>query len=318
MSSLLHPDAAPPVLETLAVSRWYGQVIGVNDISVRVSPGVTGLLGLNGAGKSTLFKVMAGQLKPSKGSVHVFGLDLNRNRGLYRRIGFVAEPDALYESMTGREMLVYLTRLQGFTKSEAEDRTAQALERTQLTQDADRSVRGYSKGMRQKIKMAQALAHEPDLLFLDEPFNGMDPTSRRESLELIHALGEEGRTVMVSSHILHEVEDMTSRILLINRGRILAEGDIPEIRDALERQPHRIEVRCERPRDLAARLIEMENIQGVQVLPAGELVIESDLPRDLYRRLPELAVRDGQRIQGWRTLDDNLKSLFEYLVEEGR
>jgi len=215
-------------------------------------------------------------------------------------------------------MLVYLTRLQGFSKSEAEDRTALALERTHLTPDADRSVKGYSKGMRQKIKMAQALAHEPDVLFLDEPFNGMDPTSRRESLELIRALGEEGRTVMVSSHILHEVEDMTSRILLINRGRILAEGDIPEIRDALERQPHRIEIRCERPRELGARLIEMENIQGVQVLPGGELVIESDLPRALYRRLPALAVSEGQRIHGWRTLDDSLKSLFEYLVEEGR
>jgi ABC-2 type transport system ATP-binding protein len=172
--------------------------------------------------------------------------------------------------------------------------------------------------MRQKIKMAQALAHEPDVLFLDEPFNGMDPPSRRESLELIQALGEEGRTVMVSSHILHEVEDMTSRILLINRGRILAEGDIPEIRDALERQPHRIQIRCEDARGLAARLIEMENVQGVQVSSEGGVLVQSDLPRDLYRRLPELAMRDGQRIHGWQTLDDNLKSLFEYLVEEGR
>ncbi len=318
MSADIAPVASAPVLKTESLSRWYGQVIGINDVSVSVSPGVTGLLGLNGAGKSTLFKVMAGQLAPSKGKVYVFGHDLNRHRGLFRRIGFVAEPDALYESMSGREMLVYLTRLQGFNKSEAEDRSALALERTHLTDDADRSVKGYSKGMRQKIKMAQALAHDPEVLFLDEPFNGMDPVSRRESLELIHALGEEGRTVMVSSHILHEVEDMTSRILLINRGQILAEGDILEIRDALERQPHRIEIRCEQPRRLAARLIEMEDVQGVQVAPGGEVLVESDLPRELYRRLPEMAVRDGERIHGWQTLDDNLKSLFEYLVEEGR
>jgi len=311
---------SPPsvTLATESLSRWYGQVIGINDVNVEITPGVTGLLGLNGAGKSTLFKVMAGQLAPSKGIVRVFGYDLSHNRGLFRRIGFVPEPDALYESMTGREMLVYLTRLQGFSKTEAHRLAAEALERTHLTADADRVVRGYSKGMRQKIKLAQALAHDPDIFFLDEPFNGMDPVSRHEAMELITQLGEQGKTVLVSSHILHEVEAMTSRILLIHRGQILAEGDIGEIRDAIERHPHRIEIHCKSPRPLAARLIKMDDVQGVHVEPGGLVLVESDLPRSVYRSLPHLALEEDLPIHSWTTLDDDLKSLFEYLVEGGK
>ncbi len=312
------PSTTPVVLQTQNLSRWYGQVIGVNDLTVDVTPGVTGLLGLNGAGKSTLFKLLAGQLKPSAGVVRVYGHDLAHHRGFYRIIGFVAEPDALYESMTGREMLVYLTRLQGFSKQEAGERAALALERTHLTEAADRRVKGYSKGMRQKIKLAQALAHDPQILFLDEPFNGMDPVSRRESMGLIEQLGAEGKTVMVSSHILHEVEAMTSRILLIHRGQILADGDIGEIRDAIERHPHRIEVNCEAPRDLARESIALKDVQGLRVMSETTLLLESDLPRELYRWLPEVALRREMGIHSWTTLDDNLKSLFEYLVEDGK
>jgi ABC-2 type transport system ATP-binding protein len=308
----------PAVLRTENLSRWYGQVIGVNDLSVTVAPGVTGLLGLNGAGKSTLFKLLAGQLKPSTGVVRVYGHDLSHHRGLYRYIGFLAEPDALYESMTGREMLVYLTRLQGFSREESERRAAQALERTHLTEVADRRVRGYSKGMRQKIKLAQALAHDPQVLFLDEPFNGMDPVSRRESMALVRQLGAEGKTVMVSSHILHEVEEMTSRILLIHRGQILADGDLPEIRDAIERHPHRIEIHCEEPRLLAAQLISLRDVQGVRVESESTILLESDLPRHIYAELPRMVIEEGVRIHSWSTLDDNLKSLFGYLVEDGK
>ncbi|HKI84558.1 MAG TPA: ABC transporter ATP-binding protein [Candidatus Krumholzibacteria bacterium] len=312
------PDTSLVVLKTQNLSRWYGQVIGVNDLTVDVSPGVTGLLGLNGAGKSTLFKLMAGQLKPSAGVVRVCGHDLAHHRGLYRLIGFLAEPDALYESMTGREMLVYLTRLQGFTKDEANERTQRALQRTHLLEAADRRVKGYSKGMRQKIKLAQALAHDPQILFLDEPFNGMDPVSRKESMDLIKELGAEGKTVMVSSHILHEVEAMTSRILLIHRGQILADGDIGEIRDAIERHPHRIEVHCESPRALATEFIALKDVQGLRVSSEHSLLLESDLPREVYRMLPEFALRPEMGVRSWTTLDDNLKSLFEYLVEDGR
>jgi ABC-2 type transport system ATP-binding protein len=305
------------VLACDAVTRWYGQVIGVNGVTCEIGPGVTGLLGLNGAGKSTLFKVMAGQLRPSKGRVLLLGHDLARHTGLYRWIGFCPEPDALYESMTGREMLVYLLRLHGFSQSDAADRAAAALERTHLTEDADRRVAGYSKGMRQKIKLAQAMAHDPKVMFLDEPFNGMDPVSRHESMALIRELGEEGKTVLVSSHILHEVEQMTSTILLIQNGRILAEGHVSDIRDLIERHPHQVRIACDQPRRLAATLVAKEDVQGVRVEPDGEhVIVETNRPRTFFASLPLIALEGETRIRGYTTADDDLKSLFEYLVED--
>jgi len=306
-----------PVLACDAVTRWYGQVIGVNGVSCEISPGVTGVLGLNGAGKSTLFKLMAGQLRPSKGRILLLGHDLAQNTGLYRWIGFCPEPDALYESMTGREMLVYLLRLHGFDANEAGRRAASALERTHLTADADRKVAGYSKGMRQKIKLAQAMAHDPRVLFLDEPFNGMDPVSRHESLALIRELGEEGKTVLVSSHILHEVEQMTSTILLIQHGRILAEGHVSDIRDLIERHPHQVRIACDSPRRLAAVLVGNEDVQGVRIDSDDEHVLaETNRPRTFFASLPGLALDGDVRIRGYTTADDDLKSLFEYLVED--
>ena len=305
------------VLACDKVTRWYGQVIGVNGVSCDISPGVTGLLGLNGAGKSTLFKLMAGQLAPSKGRILLMGHDLAHHPGLFRWIGFCPEPDALYESMTGREMLVYLLRLHGFNHTEAAQRAASALERTHLTQDADRRVAGYSKGMRQKIKLAQAMAHDPRVLFLDEPFNGMDPVSRHESMELIRELGAEGKTVLVSSHILHEVEQMTSTILLIQNGRILAEGHVSDIRDLIERHPHQVRIACDQPRRLAAALVTSEDVQGVRVEADDEhVVVETNRPRTFFAALPSIALSGEARIRGFTTADDDLKSLFEYLVED--
>lgn len=305
------------VLRCDAVTLWYGQVIGVNGVSCEIRPGVTGLLGLNGAGKSTLFKLMAGQLSPSKGRVLLLDQDLAHHRALFRWIGFCPEPDALYESMSGREMLVYLLRLHGFSAAEANERAQEALRRTHLLDAADRPVAGYSKGMRQKIKLAQAMAHDPLVLFLDEPFNGMDPVSRHEAMTLIHELGAEGKCVLVSSHILHEVEQMTSTILLIQNGGILAEGDVTEIRDLVERHPHRIAIDCDDPRILAAELIGAEEVLGVRVESATTLVAETMQPRVFFARLPRVARESRARVHGFITLDDDLKSLFEYLVEDG-
>ena len=305
------------VLACDAVTRWYGQVIGVNGVSCTINPGVTGVLGLNGAGKSTLFKLMAGQLAPSKGRILLMGHDLAKHPGLFRWIGFCPEPDALYESMTGRDMLVYLLRLHGFDGAEATRRAASALERTHLSDDADRRVAGYSKGMRQKIKLAQAMAHDPRVLFLDEPFNGMDPVSRHESMELIRELGAEGKTVLVSSHILHEVEQMTSTILLIQNGRILAEGHVSDIRDLIERHPHQVRIACDKPRALASAIMINDDVQGVRVETDGEhVVVETNQPRTFFAALPSIALSGQTRIRGFTTADDDLKSLFSYLVED--
>ncbi len=310
--------AMETVLVADDVSRWYGQVIGVQGVQCEVGPGITGLLGLNGAGKSTLFKVLAGQIAPSKGRVLVFGHDLGSSRGLYHRIGFCPEPDALYEFMTGHEMLMYLLRLQGFSKSEASARADKALSRCHLTDAAHRRVAGYSKGMRQKIKLAQAMAHDPDVMFLDEPFNGMDPVSRHESMELIRELGKEGKTILLSSHLLHEVEAMTSTIMLITNGRIRAHGHFTEIRDHLENlenEPLRIEVDCSNARELAVNLIASEDVQAVQVEADDRLIVSSTRSSRFFKHLPHVALEAEVDIRGYRTLDDDLKSLFAYLVE---
>jgi ABC-2 type transport system ATP-binding protein len=219
--------------------------------------------------------------------------------------------------MTGREMLVYLLRLHGISAGQAGERAAMALERTHLTQDADRKVAGYSKGMRQKIKLAQAMAHDPKVLFLDEPFNGMDPVSRHESMALIRELGAEGKTVLVSSHILHEVEQMTSTILLIQNGRIRAEGHVSDIRDHIERHPHQVRIACDQARRLAATLVQHEDVQGVRVEPDDEhVVVETNRPRTFFAALPEIALSGEVRVRGYTTADDDLKSLFEYLLED--
>ena len=304
-----------PMLQAIGVSRWYGQVIGVQGVDCTVGPGITGLLGLNGAGKSTLFKVLAGQLKPSKGIVKVLGLDLHQHVELFRRIGFCPEPDSLYEFMTGREMLVYLLRLHGFENEEASRRAQAALTRCQLDEAADRKVAGYSKGMRQKIKLAQALAHDPDILFLDEPFNGMDPVSREETMRLVRELAREGKCVLLSSHILHEVEAMTSTILLINNGRVVAEGDIREIRDLIERHPHQVRIDCDHPRELGSRILGSDDVLGVHIESSHSLIVETNLPRRFFASLPRVVLDSGVQVNSYATLDDNLKSLFEYLVE---
>ena len=198
------------------LSKWYGQVIGLNDVTVTVAPGVTGLLGPNGAGKSTFMKLMTGQLVPSKGSVSVFGEPIWENPGLYFRIGFCPEQDAFYEQMTGLEWVTSLVRLNGVESSEADRLARRALEYVDLTDAGGKKIGAYSKGMRQRIKMAQAIVHDPELIILDEPLAGMDPILRRRTIRLIKEWGREGKSIIVSSHILHEIESMTSTILLIN------------------------------------------------------------------------------------------------------
>ena len=211
------------------VGKWFGEVIAVNNCTLNVSTGVVGLLGANGAGKSTLFKMLAGLIEPSHGSVRVFGKRLRDDVGWFRRVGFCPESDALPDWMTGREFLSLMIRLMGFDKNEVTKRVNYWLDRFELTDAAGRRLGGYSKGMRQKIKLAQALAHDPDVIFLDEPLNGMDPVSRKQSIDLVRELGAAGKTVLVSSHILPEVESMTHQIILIDRGKVLAEGSVTEI-----------------------------------------------------------------------------------------
>ena len=304
-----------PLVVADHLSKWYGQVIGLNDVSVSIPPGITGLLGPNGAGKSTLLKLLTGQLKPSKGSITVLGEPVWGNPRIFFRIGFCPEQDAFYDRMTGLEWVAGLARLNGLGEQESLAAARHALERVDLMDAANKKIGGYSKGMRQRVKLAQALVHDPELLILDEPLSGMDPIARRRTIRLIKEWAREGRSILVSSHILHEIEAMTSSILLINNGRILAEGDVHQIRELIDEHPHTVHVRAERPRDLAREFLTRDDVLSLR-LEQGAIVVETSRPDSFYRYLTELAA-DGRagEITEVTSPDDNLQAVFKFLVK---
>lgn len=297
------------------VSKWYGQVIGLNDVTITVPSGITGLLGPNGAGKSTFMKLMTGQLKPSKGTLAVLGAPIWQHPESYIRIGFCPEQDAFYERMTGLEWVTALVRLHGVGDTEAQTLARQALERVDLTSAANKKIGAYSKGMRQRVKLAQAIAHDPDLLILDEPLTGMDPTARRRTIKLIREWERAGRSVIVSSHILHEIESMTSNILLINQGRVLAEGDVHQIRDLIDEHPHTVHVRAERPRALAREFLASEHVLSLR-FDTDAVIVQTAKPDAFYSHLTELAASSAcGAVLEISSPDDNLQAVFEYLVK---
>ena len=298
------------------VSKWYGQVSGLNDVTVSVPAGVTGLLGPNGAGKSTFMKLITGQLKPSKGVVRVLGEPIWGNHRLYNRIGFCPEQDAFYERMTGLEWVTGLIRLNGLSDGEASAAAGRALEAVDLTSASGKKIGAYSKGMRQRIKLAQAIALDPELLILDEPLNGMDPIQRRRTIQLIREWAGLGRSVLVSSHVLHEVESLTSNILVINNGRIVAEGDVHQIRELIDEHPHTVSIRTEQPRVLAREILVEDGVVSGR-FERGLVVVETEKPDAFYTRLTELAASGASgTIDEVTSPDDNLQAVFKYLVKQ--
>jgi ABC-2 type transport system ATP-binding protein len=304
-----------PIVAADHLSKWYGQVIGLNDVSVSVPPGITGLLGPNGAGKSTFMKLVTGQLKPSKGSIRVLDEPIWQNPALYHRIGFCPEQDAFYDRMTGAEWVAALMRLNGVGEQQASSLAARAIEMVELTEAADKKIGAYSKGMRQRIKMAQALVHDPDLLILDEPLSGMDPIARRKTIRMIKEWGRTGKSILVSSHILHEIESMTPNILLINQGRILAEGNVHQIRELIDEHPHTVHIKAEQIRALAREFLAYDDVLSLQ-LEENAVVVQTGKPDAFYARLTELAA-SGElgAIHEVTSPDDNLQAVFQYLVK---
>jgi len=300
-------------MEFVRASRWYGPVIALNDVTTTVGPGVTGLLGPNGAGKSTFLKLAAGQLAPSQGEVRVLGKPAWGSPELFHRVGVCPEPDAFWEGLTGLQFLMALLRLTGFDDAECKRRADHALEQVALTEARDRKIGGYSKGMRQRIKMAQSLAHDPQVLLLDEPLSGMDPVNRRRVVDLVKKLGREGKTILVSSHILHEVEAMTRRVLLIHNGRILAEGDVREIRDLMDEHPHTVALRARDPRALARAVVGSPHVLSLTFGAEGEWVtVQTARPDEFYSSVVDAAVEAG--VSEMYSPDENLESVFKYLV----
>ncbi|ANW19309.1 ABC transporter ATP-binding protein [Streptomyces clavuligerus] len=301
-------------MSTLSIdhtSRWFGNVVAVNDVTMTIGPGVTGLLGPNGAGKSTLINMMGGFLAPSTGSVTLDGQQIWRNESVYREIGVVPEREAMYDFLTGREFVVANAELHGLGAKEAQT----ALATVEMEYAQDRKISTYSKGMRQRVKMASALVHSPSVLLLDEPFNGMDPRQRMQLMELLRRMGAEGRTVLFSSHILEEVEQLASHIEVIVAGRHAASGDFRRIRRLMKDRPHRYQVRSSDDRALAAALISDPSTAGIEVdLAEGGLRIQAvDFGR-FTQLLPQVARANGIRLLTVSPSDESLESVFSYLV----
>ena len=302
------------VLVADQLGRYYGQVVGLNELTTEFPGGIVGLVGPNGAGKSTLLRLIVGEIRPSRGSIRVLGRDPFANRELYRRLGFCPQQDALYEDLTGFEVVRLLLRLGGFSPAESKVRAERALERLTLSERMHTRVRTYSKGMRQRVRIAQAIAHDPEFLVLDEPMTGLDPLGRREVLELLRKLGAAGTHVLFSSHILYEVEGLTAEIVLLHRGRLLAKGRLPEVRALLSKHPRRIELCARRARELARALIGCEEVVSVRLGLEQQLSIETKDAGAFQRRLTTLAASERFGLSALHSSDASLEAVFDYLV----
>tara|TARA_A100001037_G_scaffold305993_1_gene348537 strand:- start:7804 stop:8751 length:948 start_codon:yes stop_codon:yes gene_type:complete len=305
----------PPAVLIDQVSKFYGQVVGLNDVSLAIDGGVTGVLGPNGAGKSTLFKMMMGRLKPTQGSVRLFGVDPWESTSPYRRVGYVSESEKLYEWMTSLDFLTTLARLHGMTREEARERSEHVLDFVGLSDVMHKELGKYSKGMRQRVKIAHALVHDPDLIILDEPLHGCDPIARTSIMSVIRDLGNQGKTVLVSSHILEEIERITEQIVILHNGRLLALGNLHAIRDLLDKHPHRILINCEDPRSLAGLFIKEDPVYGVRFPREGQLEIQTNNLSEAHSILPSIVVKSKQEITSIENPDDNLESLLGYLIQ---
>ena len=309
------PSPETATIRVQGVSKWYGPVAALTDLSLLVRPGVVGLLGPSGAGKSTLLRILVGQARPTRGRVTLFHESPWRNRRVLARLGYCPEHEGVYDDLDAHEFVSLLARLSGLPPAEAARRADAALERTGLAEVGRKRMGAFSKGMRQRAKLAQALVHDPDLFVLDEPLNGCDPLGRTALIRLIRDLGAAGKTVLVSSHVLHEVEAMTSEIRLLFRGQLLAEGNVHRIRELIDAHPHRIEIECDRPRRLGQALLGEEHVLRVGVV-GDRLVIETRTPDAAYARLAELALAEGVEVRRIHSPDDNLQAVFRYLTEK--
>jgi len=301
------------------VSKFYGEVLGVNRVSLEIAPGITSLVGPNGSGKSTLLNLMTGLLQPTRGRVAVLGLPTNRPEELFRLVGYCTQFEGFPRGVTGRRFIESFLRIGGWGAAEATSLADEAIERVGMAEAADRRIASYSKGMRQRIKLAQALAHRPSVLILDEPLNGLDPIARADVMGLFQRLAAEGLHVVVSSHILHEVETMSERVVLLNGGYVIAEGDISSVRGEMgARHPLKLALRCAAPGMVASKLVRHDHVVSLQLHDdrRGMWVTTTDLGA-FYELLNRLVIEGGISLDSVEPADDDMQSVYRYLIDDG-
>lgn len=301
------------VLQANSLSKWYGLVMGLNNVTLEIHNGITGLIGPNGSGKSTFLKLMTGQLKPSQGQIFLFEENVWNNHNLIARIGYCPEQDSFYQWMTGLEFVTILLQIAGYNKRDAEDSAERSLKTMALGDAMDRKISGYSKGMRQRVKIAQAIAHDPELLILDEPLSGTDPVGRVRIIEIIKKMEKEGKDVIISSHVLHDIERITHNIVLINKGSIIAKGDIHTIRGLIDQHPHVVKIKTKEVRRLAEILSGQETVVSME-FQGDVLEIKTSKPDFFYAELPKIISENGIQYSELTSPDDNLDAVFKYLV----
>jgi len=306
--------SARPTIELESVSKWYGDIVAVSEVSFGVGPGVTGLLGPNGAGKSTTLKMMAGLQAPSSGKVSIEGQPARGRPAAYRNLGLVSEHEVVYPFLSGREFVRLNAQLQKVKPLDAA--VERAIELVDMRSAADRKVGGYSKGMRQRIKVAGALVHDPAVILMDEPLNGTDPVQRAQLIKLIRELGAAGKTVVVSSHVLVEVERFAENIIVIINGKLAAAGDFRAIRDKIDAHDHEVRIRASNPRRLASVLIGQPAVQSVRIDAQDRIIAATNDVRTFYRVVPVAAQREEIRLFEIQPTDESLTSVFSYLVEK--
>ena len=298
------------------VSKFYGDVLGINRVNLTIPPGITGLVGPNGSGKTTLMNLMVGLIRPSRGRISVLGLPPDDAERLFRQVGYASQYDAFPPGLTGYQFIEGYLRVHGFAAKEAEALTWKALERAGLVDAAGRKVAGYSKGMRQRVRLAQAIAHQPSVLVLDEPLNGLDPMARAEAIALFRELADGGLHVIVSSHILHEVDLLSDQVVLINGGYVVAEGEIADVRDEMEEQhPVQVLIRCDRPALLASRVFEQDHVVEARILEDGHGLLVRTRDADRFHLvLNEIVLSSGLAVEAVAPADADVNAVYQYLI----
>jgi ABC-2 type transport system ATP-binding protein len=307
--------AAETMIAFEDVSKFYGEVLGVNRVNLQIAPGITSLVGPNGSGKTTLMNLMTGLLRPTSGRISVLGISPGDPEAMFGRVGYCSQFDSFPRGATAREFIRFYLRVHGYTEQQAAELTQLALERVSLTEAADRKVSAFSKGMRQRVRLAQSIAHNPSILVLDEPLNGLDPMARAEIIRLFRDLADAGMYLIISSHILHEVDMMSDNVVLMHNGYVVAEGEVHGVRDEIDEHPIQILVRCDRPQILAARLFEHEHTVEARIHDDRQgLFVKTRRPDDFYLLLNKVITEQNLQVESVAPADDDLNAVYQYLI----